>query len=378
MVDVGGLTLTLLIGPGAVPLPVPRAVVDALLSVQVQVTSGQRSGFLLTFGVSKGSKLLTSLLPLGYFDPPNRVIVVVTIKGSPTVIMDGVITRHGLGASNEPGQSTLSVMGEDISRMMDIIEIPGIPYPMMPVEGRVVFILAKYAPLGLIPLVLPSVMVAHLELPTSKIRGHRGTDLKYLTHLAEQVGYVFYVEPGPLPATNIAYWGPEIKVGLPQPALSVNTDAHSNVEALSFSFDGFAKSIYFVLTHEETTGIPFPIPIPDVSPFNPPLGAKIPLPLRVRRVPDVAHASPLQAAAIGIGRASKSADVISARGSLDVMRYGRILKARRLVGVRGAGLAYDGLYYVKSVTHTIRRGQYKQSFELSRNALIPYTTGVPV
>ena len=54
----------------------------------------------------------------------------------------------------------------------------------------------------------------------------------------------------------------------------------------------------------------------------------------------------------------------------DVVRYGHILKARQLVGVRGTGLAYDGLYYVKSVTHKIKRGEYKQSFELSRNGLI--------
>jgi hypothetical protein len=33
-------------------------------------------------------------------------------------------------------------------------------------------------------------------------------------------------------------------------------------------------------------------------------------------------------------------------------------------------MAFDGLYYVKSVTHNIKRGEYKQSFELSRNGLI--------
>ena len=41
---------------------------------------------------------------------------------------------------------------------------------------------------------------------------------------------------------------------------------------------------------------------------------------------------------------------------------GSILRSRMLVGVRGAGLAYDGLYYVDSVTHNIKRGEYKQSF----------------
>ena len=48
------------------------------------------------------------------------------------------------------------------------------------------------------------------------------------------------------------------------------------------------------------------------------------------------------------------------------------------MGVRGAGLAYDGLYYVKSVTHDIKKGEYKQSFTLSRNALISTTPMVPV
>ena len=73
-----------------------------------------------------------------------------------------------------------------------------------------------------------------------------------------------------------------------------------------------------------------------------------------------------------------TADTVEARGTLDVMRYGRLLKARKLVGVRGAGLAFDGLYYVKSVTHEIKRGEYKQSFELSRNGLISITPKVPV
>ncbi|HLJ35927.1 MAG TPA: hypothetical protein VKU38_19875, partial [Ktedonobacteraceae bacterium] len=66
-----------------------------------------------------------------------------------------------------------------------------------------------------------------------------------------------------------------------------------------------------------------------------------------------------------------SADVVSGSGQLDVVRYGQPLKARGLVGVRGASLAYDGLYYVTSVTHNIKRGEYKQSFNLVRDGLLP-------
>lgn len=48
-----------------------------------------------------------------------------------------------------------------------------------------------------------------------------------------------------------------------------------------------------------------------------------------------------------------------------------------MVGVRGAGLTYDGLYYVNSVTHDIKRGQYKQNFNISRDGLISNTPMVP-
>jgi hypothetical protein len=71
-----------------------------------------------------------------------------------------------------------------------------------------------------------------------------------------------------------------------------------------------------------------------------------------------------------------NAEAITASGSLDVVRYGRPLRSRALVGVRGAGLAYDGLYYVDTVTHKIKPGEYKQSFTLSRDGLISNTPKV--
>jgi hypothetical protein len=58
-----------------------------------------------------------------------------------------------------------------------------------------------------------------------------------------------------------------------------------------------------------------------------------------------------------------------ATGELDPMRYGDLLQPRSLVGLRGAGHAYDGFYYVKRVSHTLNRGSYKQSFTLAREGL---------
>jgi hypothetical protein len=361
---------------GIAPSPVPQAVIDALSSVQVTTTSGQKSGFQLSFAVSKTSTLLRNLLPQGYFNPPNRVIITVTFRGAPTVLMDGVITRQELAPSNEPGQSKLTITGEDVSRMMDLIDFSGFPWPM-PAEARVALMVAKYAMYGIVPMVVPSILL-DVPNPLEEIPTQEGTDLSYINSLANIVGYVFYVDPGPIPGINTAYWGPEIKVGAPQPALTINSDAASNAESLSFSFDGFSKTLFVVFIQEPISKFPIPIPIPDVNPLQPPLGVKSPFPLKISPLRGLAKFNPIQAAIIGLAKAAQSADVISGTGSLDVLRYGRILKARQLVGVRGAGYAYDGLYYVKSVTHNIKRGEYKQSFTLSRNATIPFSQEVAV
>src|SRR5437868_5255424 len=97
-----GYYLTLLIGPG-VPIPAPQPVVDAVTSVQV--TEGEtRSGFQITFSVSKNSLLRRALLPAGYFDPiVTRIILVATVGGVPNVLMDGMITRQEMAPSNDPG-----------------------------------------------------------------------------------------------------------------------------------------------------------------------------------------------------------------------------------------------------------------------------------
>jgi hypothetical protein len=132
-----------------------------------------------------------------------------------------------------------------------------------------------------------------------------------------------------------------------------------------------------VFIQDQLTKMVLPLPIPPVTPLNPPLGVFVPPPQKIEFMQDNAKLGPAQAILRGMARAASSADVVSGSGSLDVMRYGRVLKARQLVGVRGAGAAFDGLHYVDSVTHNIARGQYKQSFTLKRNALISNTPVVP-
>ena len=205
----------------------------------------------------------------------------------------------------------------------------------------------------------------------------KGSDLNYVQFLAGEAGYVFYIEPGPLPGMSQAYWGPQVRVGIPQPSLNVNMDAWSNVESLSFSYQPQSSVTPIVFIQDQTTGVPLPIPIPPITPFNPPLGLAVPVPQQFLQLDATANRSPAEALMLGMAEAVKNADVVTGNGTLDVVHYGQVLRARSLVGVRGAGLAFDGMHYVDSVTHNLKPGEYKQTFVLKRNALIADVPVVP-
>jgi hypothetical protein len=351
--------------------------VEALESVQV--TSGtDRAGFQLTFSVGPLSILQNVLLPAGFFDPiVTRVIVMVTVRGLPQVLIDGVVTRHEVGPSNEPGKSTLTLTGEDLSVLMDLIEMPWMRFPGQPVPVQVLAILAKYAAFGVAPIVIPPVIPV-VPNPLEELGTQRGTDLSYIRELASHAGYVFYIEPGPAPGMSLGYFGPDVRIPIPQPALAVNLDAHTNVESLTFSLDGLVKKIVVLSVLDPATKkIPIPLPVPNISILRPPLGARPNPPWKLEFSHEHAALNASEAIGRALAMSFAASDAITASGSLDVMRYGWPLRSRMLVGVRGAGITYDGLYYVNSVTHDIRRGLYKQNFSLSRDGLVSPTPIVP-
>ena len=116
---------------------------------------------------------LQVLLPAGYFDPIiTRVVIIATVGGIPNVLMDGLVTRQEITPSNEPGQSTLTVTGEDLSVAMGLIQ-KVVPFPGMPVVVQVNAALLPYALLGIVPVVIPP-FITVTDLPTNAWRYARG------------------------------------------------------------------------------------------------------------------------------------------------------------------------------------------------------------
>jgi hypothetical protein len=342
---------------------------DALRSLEVRNNDQERDGFQITFSLGKETPLDYSLLLSGLLDPPSRVIVQVMIGILPQVLIDGIITNHQFTPSNRPGESSLVVTGEDVSLKLDLDE-KNETYPNQPDSVIVTRLLAAYATYGLVPNVTPTTDV---PIQLDRIPTQQGTDLRYIQQLASKNGFVFYIEPT-APFVNTAYWGPENRLGLPQSALTMNMGGDTNIETLHFTVNALGPVTPQVTIIEPITKTPITIPLP--SGLRPPLALR-PIPsLRTTVSRDAANLSPAQAALQAVSSVTDSSDAVTGTGEVDAVRYGYALRSRHLVGVRGVGFSYDGNYYVKQVTHSIRRGEYKQSFTLTREGLGALTPAV--
>lgn len=373
-----GIHLTLLIGP-AVPVPAPPGIAEALQSVQVTHADEGRSGFQLVFEMGRGGPtdivdyppLLSPLLR-----PFSRVVLIAHFNLVPHVLMDGIVTTRQVAPGSEPGAATLTLTGEDVSVMMDL-EQKRAEHPAQDETLIALKIIASYALYGLVPDVRPPPVV-DVPVPIDRVPAQQDTDLEYLKAMASRHGYVFFIEPGPLPLMNTAYWGPPKRLGIPQPALSVNMGPQTNVETISFQYNALAPTM--VMDSVQDADLNVKLPVVTFMGTRPPL---VPMPALPFNLPNVKRSLLSDSSGLKITQAyaraqaitDKSLDaVVTATGSLDALRYGGLLKPRGLVGLRGAGFTHDGLYYVKNVSHAISRGGYKQNFTLTREgdgALMP-------
>lgn len=367
-----GIHLTVLIGP-TVPVPAPPVFLESLQEVRVTHSDEQASACQIRLRVGRASpfdlidySLLSNPLLLRPF---NRVILLVTFGIVPQVLMDGFITHTELSPGNDPGTSTMTVTVEDVSVRMDMDEVSA----EHPAQDETIIankILLSYAQYGVIPTVIPPVAIDP-PIPVERTPVQQCSDLSYLRSMAARHGYVFYVTPGPAPGTSTAYWGPPPRLGIPQKALSINMGSESNAERIDFSNNARGPALLEGQVQDRLTNQG--LPVMTFASTRPPLASQ---PAWLLQQPNVRHRqfrqsglNVVQAFARAQGETDASVDAVSASGELNALLYGALLQPRGLVGVRGAGYSYDGFYYVKSVTHALKIGEYKQSFELRRDGV---------
>ena len=352
------LGVRLLLWTGS-PIPTPSpSLLDPLRSVEVRNDSESDDGFQMTFALTKDM--------LGRYDvvdtlaPGTRIWIGAVIGVVPQQLIDAVVERHDLSPSDVPGETTLTVTGTTVTSLLGLEE-KNAAFANQPDYVIVTRSLASYPELGFVPDVTPTTD-APIEL--QRTPQQRETDLAMIRRLADANSFVFYSEPVTF-GVNRAHWGPVMRAGIPQRALTRGMGSHGNCSDLSFSNDSLAPEGATGTFVEPITKMRIPVPaLPALR--LPPLSASPASARRTRVLRETANSGPLQTALASAAAATRAPEAVRGQGSVETARYGGVLRARGLVGVRGAGLDYDGFYYVTSVTHSISRGSYTQRFGLSR------------
>jgi hypothetical protein len=373
-----GTEVTLWIGP-TIAVPAPPTLMEALQQVEVTHSDEGQSGFQITFQVGRSgpSDLVDyALLSNPLLKATNRVVLTVTINAIPRVLMDGIITQQQFSPSNQPGASTLTVTGEDVSMMMDLEE-KSAEHPAQDETVIALKLIASYAQYGLIPMVIPP-MVIDPPIPIERVPVQQATDLEYLREIAGRHGYVFYIIPGPAPLTNTAYWGPPVRVGVPQRALSVGMGGETNVDSINFQTNAMGPTLVTGKVQDRQTNQA--MPVMTFASLRVPLAV---FPMWMVNQPNIRRTqfrqsglNMMQSMAQAQATTDASVDCVTVQGELDTMRYGDMLTARTIIGLRGVGYSYDGLWYVKRVQHVIKKEKYTQSFTLVREGLGSTTPSV--
>jgi phage protein D len=345
----------------------PGELLTSLRSVEVtSQASDKGDGFQMTLTLRKDPSGEYGLLDQHLLDPPTRAVIAVVLNAMPEVLIDGVVTHTELAPSTEPGLSTLTVTGQDISVLLDMDE------KQRTSEGQrdsniVESILGspEYARFGIKPAV-----AAAGEQPDADERTPaqvNSTDLAYIRQLAKKHAFSFYVEPVGIGVSR-AYFGPKDLSPATAPAFSIGLGTASNTSSLTFTADAMAAAAATGVVMDPVTKKSVPIVREQAAE---PL-ARETLPMRrTRLLNNAANLGTADAQAAATQLESEQTDPVAANGEVETVRYGAVLRPRRKVAVRGAGRTFDGDYYLSQVTHKIDlvAGRYTQSFQLQRKGL---------
>lgn len=370
---IAGATLRLHAGP-AVPEPLPLPVLEAVEQVTVTNQDGARSGFQIVLAAARDrgrGRDDVAVLHERTFRIGNRVQISAALAGREHVLVDGVVTSLALAPSADPGASRLTITGEDLLVLLDLVEV-SLPFPCMTDALIATTMLATLAGHGVVPVVVPEPS-ALAPPPTEGPPHHTGTALGILNEMAQKWGYTCFLEPGPVRGASVAYWGPPRREGVPQKALTWRMGASGDLGSISFRSDGLKPQQVYGLVKDGTTGVT--VPVAGLPYSHPPLAARpsfvenLPL-LGVKRLADDDGGNVLAGLWRATGEVFRSSRAaVTAAGELDVAVHGDVLRARGLVEVRGVGESMDGLWYVASVTDTVARGRWKQAFTLEREGV---------
>jgi len=289
----------------------------------------------------------------------NRVAIRAGYPGHQDTLIDGYVTHIHVSISGSGREeSYLELTGMDASVVLDL-EDRQIAWSNKKDSDIAQVIFAAYG----LTWEVEDTQVLHGDRLATVLQAE--TDIRFLQRLAARNGFECYIKDGR---------GYFRTANLEQPPQKLITAGSSgNVSTLHFEIDGTPPSRLEIRRidpfdkrdeRDELTAL-------TERPLGKrPLGAlhrDTPVGRRLlRQQPSVAA---LQLEARTRAAYAAASAFATASGDIDGRSYGAVLRAKRLVTIRGAGPTHDGNYYVTRVRHVLAPDSYVQHFEARRNAI---------
>lgn len=347
--------------------PAASKLMDAIQNIEVEdhVDLADMLRLRLAIAVKDGCSDW-SVIDEDIFPRLTKLEVTVALGGGPPEhLMVGYVVETDAGFANQPGHSVLNVAAMDPTVLMNLTPNPQ-PWKNV-ADSSIASTIFGNPDYGFTPIVDTTSKVWSDQDVTQQ---QRGTDIQYVRMLAKRNGFECYVETNPL--TGIAeghFHAPRLQ-DPPQALISVNLGEATNVNSFRARYDMMRPAT------ARATGLDIDSQSSqDVSVT----GASL---TQLGKSSSVASDKPRQVLLARTGLyengdlqltaqafVDRSALAIIADGDLNTSVFGKILRAKRPVEVRGAGAQFSGTYYVQRVLHNLTGDSYTQAFTLQRNGI---------
>jgi phage protein D len=303
-----------------------------------------------------------SVLDSGLFKRLTNVRVGAKVgSGASEPLIDAYVIDLRATFSDEPGRSSVEVVGMDGSALLQLEE----RVRRWADQSDSQIASAIFSEAGLSADVDDTQPVRSSRHTTTI---QRGNALRFLRHLAERNGFETYIEVGS-DGRGVGHFHAPRLDDEPQGVLNVNMGSDTNVDGFNARHDLIGPTTaeasgYDAANRKDQSA-------DSQSSRQRSLGARSTVGAsRPRKVlvsgTGLSDSGELQTAAQAV--VDRSAMALTADGTVFGADYGAVLRAKRPVLVRGAGQEFSGTWYVTRVLHALGEEGYTQRFTLRRNA----------
>jgi phage protein D len=290
-------------------------------------------------------------------------------------VFDGYISAIHFSLGSAPGDSHIEVSAMDTSVLMSLEEKIATWTDMSDsdIAQQVVSAYGVQAQMDSTPTV-------HQENDTTIVQ--RSTDIQFVRELAARNGLEFYFQTDKKSGNVTAFFRAPQLEGTPQPDLAIQFGGDSNLRSFSTRLNAQRPLSVKTQQIDVKANSANSAQVANVQLAK--LGDKDANTLLGGALDSLVTPKDTQAQMLALGPPTSDATelqtiaqavrdeagwFITAEGEINTEAYQAVLRAHRLVLVKGSGTPYSGKYYVTRVVHELKGdGTYTQKFEARRNA----------